>query len=204
MCSLILIRHGETDWNRVGRIQGLTDIPLNDAGREQARRAAEEVRSELAISPSDAADAAVIVSSDLQRAAETADIIAGALGLDAPRRYPELRERAYGDAEGLLTAEFQRRWGPWHVADVPGAETRADLRRRALAALARAQHDAAPMGTTLPLIVVAHGALIREVIGHATDDRLPEPGVRLPNGSLHRFEVETGTLRLVLPVEITR
>lgn len=204
MCSLILIRHGETDWNRVGRIQGLTDIPLNDAGREQARRAAEEVRSELAISPSDAADAAVIVSSDLQRAAETADIIAGALGLHAPRRYPELRERAYGDAEGLLTAEFQRRWGPWHVADVPGAETRADLRRRALAALARAQHDAAPMGTTLPLIVVAHGALIREVIGHATDDRLPEPGVRLPNGSLHRFEVETGTLRLVLPVEITR
>ena len=204
MCSLILIRHGETDWNRVGRIQGLTDIPLNDAGREQARRAAEELRSELAISPSDAADAAVIVSSDLQRAAETADIIAGALGLHAPRRYPELRERAYGDAEGLLTAEFQRRWGPWHVADVPGAETRADLRRRALAALARAQHDAAPMGTTLPLIVVAHGALIREVIGHATDDRLPEPGVRLPNGSLHRFEVETGTLRLVLPVEITR
>ena len=204
MRSLILIRHGETDWNRVGRIQGLTDIPLNDAGREQARRAAEELRSELAISPSDAADAAVIVSSDLQRAAETADIIAGALGLDAPRRYPELRERAYGDAEGLLTAEFQRRWGPWHVADVPGAETRADLRRRALAALARAQHDAAPMGTTLPLIVVAHGALIREVIGHATDDRLPEPGVRLPNGSLHRFEVETGRLRLVLPVEITR
>lgn len=204
MRSLILIRHGETDWNRAGRIQGLTDIPLNDAGREQARRAAEELRSELAISPSDAADAAVIVSSDLQRAAETADIIAGALGLDAPRRYPELRERAYGDAEGLLTAEFQRRWGPWHVADVPGAETRADLRRRALAALARAQHDAAPMGTTLPLIVVAHGALIREVIGHATDDRLPEPGVRLPNGSLHRFEVETGRLRLVLPVEITR
>lgn len=204
MRSLILIRHGETDWNRAGRIQGLTDIPLNDAGREQARRAAEELRSELAISPSDAADAAVIVSSDLQRAAETSDIIAGALGLHAPRRYPELRERAYGDAEGLLTAEFQRRWGPWHVADVPGAETRADLRRRALAALARAQHDAAPMGTTLPLIVVAHGALIREVIGHATDDRLPEPGVRLPNGSLHRFEVETGRLRLVLPVEITR
>ncbi len=204
MRSLILIRHGETDWNRAGRIQGLTDIPLNDAGREQARRAAEELRSELAISPSDAADAAVIVSSDLQRAAETADIIAGALGLDAPRRYPELRERAYGDAEGLLTAEFQRRWGPWHVADVPGAETRADLRRRALAALTRAQHDAAPMGTTLPLMVVAHGALIREVIGHATDDRLPEPGVRLPNGSLHRFEVETGRLRLVLPVEITR
>ncbi|AZC13860.1 histidine phosphatase family protein [Microbacterium sp. ABRD28] len=203
MSSLILVRHGETDWNRAGRIQGLTDIPLNDTGRAQAREAAEQLRTELTSTIPDAAESAVIVSSDLQRASETADIIAAALGLATPRRYPGLRERAYGEAEGLVTAEFQRRWGHWHIADVPGAETRADLRARATATLVRARQDASVDGTVPPLIAVAHGALIREVIGHATDDRLPEPGIRLPNGSLHRFEIEGGALRLVLPVDVT-
>lgn len=203
-----MVRHGETEWNRAGRIQGLTDIPLNDTGRAQARRAAEDLRDELRAAGADAADDAVIVSSDLARAAETADIIAAALGLGTPRRYAGLRERAYGEAEGFLTEEFQRRWGPWHLADVPGAETRHDLRGRALEALALARHDAADAHTVAAtdrrLIVVAHGALIREVIGHATDDRLPEPGVRLPNGSLYRFAVEDDALRLVMPLDVTR
>ncbi|NYF16203.1 putative phosphoglycerate mutase [Microbacterium sp. AK009] len=208
MSSLILVRHGETDWNRAGRIQGLTDIPLNDTGRIQAREAADQLRRELAGTAADAArdaaENAVIVSSDLQRASETADIIAAALGLGAPRRYPGLRERAYGEAEGLVTAEFQRRWGHWHSADVPGAETRADLRARAIGALLSARQDASVDGTVPVLIAVAHGALIREVIGHATADLLPEPGVRLPNGSLHVFEVEGGALRMMLPVDVTR
>ncbi|WJL95494.1 histidine phosphatase family protein [Microbacterium sp. ET2] len=208
MSSLILVRHGETDWNRAGRIQGLTDIPLNDTGRAQAREAADRLRAELTgtipDAGRDAAEDAVIVSSDLQRASETADIIAAALGLGTPRRYPGLRERAYGEAEGLVTAEFQRRWGHWHIADVPGAETRADLRARAIDALLRVRQDASVDGTIPPLIAVAHGALIREVIGHATQDRLPEPGVRLPNGSLHRFDIERGSLRLMLPVDLTR
>src|SRR3546814_18768475 len=59
-----------------------------------------------------------VCSSDL----ETADIIAGALGVAAVARYAGLRERAYGEAEGLDAEEFHARWGEWHTAQVPGAE----------------------------------------------------------------------------------
>ncbi len=205
MTSLILVRHGETDWNRAGRIQGLTDIPLNDTGRTQARDAAAVLRLDLQDAGTDAPARAALVSSDLLRARETAEIIAAELGLRSPRLYPGLRERAYGEAEGIDAAEFQRRYGPWHVADVPGAESRAALRVRAIAALrdalADAQSDHAGEGARL-LIVVAHGALIREVIGHASDDLHPEPGVRLPNGSAHRFRVAGDELHLVVPAGV--
>lgn len=73
---IILVRHGETDWNRAGRIQGSTDIPLNDTGRSQARDAAERLVAEV----TDAATVAV-VSSDLSRARETATLIADRLAL---------------------------------------------------------------------------------------------------------------------------
>ncbi len=64
---LILVRHGETDWNRDRRIQGTTDIPLNDTGRAQAREVAERLREEL-----EGVGPVVVASSDLSRAAETA------------------------------------------------------------------------------------------------------------------------------------
>jgi broad specificity phosphatase PhoE len=197
---LTLVRHGETDWNRAGRVQGSTDIPLNDTGRQQARAAGAALREVI---ETDAAT--VVASSDLSRAAETADIIARELGADAPRRYPGLRERAYGDAEGLDVAEFQTRWGDWHRAQVPGAESWEDLRARALSALRDVVRDArrstAPVAPAL--VVVAHGALIREVIRHATGGELPIPGERLPNGSAHTFLMERDRLRLLSYVAAT-
>lgn len=189
MTALTLIRHGETDWNRAGRIQGSTDIPLNETGRKQAQDAAAALRDDL-----EASARLVLASSDLSRAHETAAIIAAALGAPDPALYPQLRERAYGEAEGLHVDEFRSRWGDWHTAQIPGAETRAQLRERALAGLRQARHDAAEaMSGGGLLVVVAHGALIREVIGHASDDLLPEPGTRLLNGSAHRFRFTAAT-----------
>lgn len=194
MTLLTLVRHGETDWNRDRRIQGSTDIALNDTGRAQARSAATTLRGEI------------IVSSDLSRASETAQIIAGELGLPAPRTYPELRERSYGEAEGVEAAEFVRRWGDWHTAQIPGAEPWPLLRRRALRALARVVQDA--RRTTAPaaasVIVVTHGALIRELLRHATAGELPPNGVRLPNGSAYTVLYERERLRLLSYAESTQ
>jgi probable phosphoglycerate mutase len=178
---LTLVRHGETDWNSGGRIQGSTDIPLNDTGRAQARELAEALAAEYA------GRDVVVVSSDLSRAAETADILAGALGTAVSRRMPGLQERSYGDAEGMDAPTFYETYGPWHAADVPGAETWPVVRERALAALAEVVASA-PEGTDV--IAVAHGALIREVILYATDGAFPREGERLPNCSATTFRLD--------------
>lgn len=141
----------------------------------------------------------IIVSSDLVRASETAGIIAAELDLPAPRRYPGLRERSYGEAEGLDSAEFFRRWGDWHTAEVPGAEAWPALRARGLAALTEvvrdARRDTAPGAASV--LVVTHGALIRELIRHATAGELPPVGARLANGSAHSMLFERERLQLL-------
>lgn len=194
MTALILIRHGETDWNRDRRIQGATDIPLNDTGRAQARETAEALMKRL-----DPHQPVTVASSDLARARETAEIIASALGVAAPRTYRGLRERSYGEAEGFDVEEFRRRWGDWHAAEVPGAEPWPELRRRGIASLGRVVRDhrraTAPGPATL--IVVSHGAFIREIIRHATAGELPPVGERLANGSAHDFFYDRDHLRLV-------
>lgn len=194
MTVLTLVRHGETEWNRARRIQGLTDIPLNDTGRAQARDAATGLLHHL-----DPTVPVVVVSSDLARARETAEIIAETLGAATPRLYPDLRERGYGQAEGVDIDEFAQRWGPWHSAEVPGAETRDDLRMRALRGLRAAVADGrSPVRAPAPtLVIVSHGALIREVIHHASGGTLPRDGERLPNGSAHRVMWERDRMRLL-------
>lgn len=105
MTTLILVRHGETDWNAERRWQGHSDPKLNDAGREQARRLAGEL-----------ARVDALYSSDLARARETAEIVARTIGVEV--RFDErLRERGFGAWEGLTMEEIessfpddQRRW----------------------------------------------------------------------------------------------
>lgn len=194
MTALTLIRHGETDWNRDRLIQGSTDIPLNDNGRAQARATAAVLRERL-----DGGAPVSIVSSDLSRAHETAEIIAAELGIAAPRTYAGLRERSYGEAEGVGIDEFRERWGDWHSAEVPGAEPWPELRERGITALGRAvrDHRRATAPAAAHLIVVTHGALIREIIRHATAGELPPAGERLANGSTHDFVYERDHLRLL-------
>ncbi|MCL2346253.1 MAG: histidine phosphatase family protein [Desulfobulbus sp.] len=95
---LCFVRHGETEWNAVRRIQGQTDIDLNASGRRQAVA----VGRWLA-----ATDIAALYSSDLRRAWQTAEAIGDALGLP-PQAEPALRERRYGVFEGLTYDELQR------------------------------------------------------------------------------------------------
>lgn len=95
MARLLLVRHGESLWNADGRWQGQADPPLTDRGREQARTAA------AAIGSIDA-----VVTSDLERAADTAAIIARELGVDHLATEPALRERDAGPLSGLTRAEI--------------------------------------------------------------------------------------------------
>jgi uncharacterized phosphatase len=102
MTTLLLVRHGETDWNAEGRLQGHTDRPLNDYGRRQAKELADRLAAE---------EIAAIYASDLARAKETAEIVGERLGLTVVVD-PDLREKNWGSWEGLtseerLTVEFE-------------------------------------------------------------------------------------------------
>jgi 2,3-bisphosphoglycerate-dependent phosphoglycerate mutase len=134
MTELILIRHGETDWNREGRWQGQADVPLNSAGLAQAARMASEVPLQYRLD--------AIYSSDLSRARLTAEALAAAAGLPVIID-PRWREIHQGEWQGMKVSQINERYGqefqhrqsdPWAVAP-PGGETAAQVRERVVAAL---------------------------------------------------------------------
>ncbi|MFG1776904.1 histidine phosphatase family protein [Micromonospora sp. NPDC049048] len=159
MTRLIIWRHGNTDWNAANRIQGQTDVPLNDLGREQARGAAPLLAG---LRPD------AIVASDLSRAADTAAALAALTGLPV-RTDPRLRERHFGSWQGLAITEAAEHhpdeFARWRAGDPdPGAgiETLDDLGKRVGAALSDAA-DAVPGGT---VVVATHGGAARQGCGH--------------------------------------
>jgi broad specificity phosphatase PhoE len=95
MTELLLVRHGETDWNAEGKLQGHTDRPLNEYGRRQAQALADKLAGE-------SIDA--VYASDLSRARETAEIVGEKLGLTVAVD-PDLREKNWGNWEGLTSDE---------------------------------------------------------------------------------------------------
>jgi probable phosphoglycerate mutase len=182
MTTFTFVRHGQTDWNFQKRIQGSTDIPLNETGREQAR----EAGAALAGRAWDG-----IVASPLSRARETAEIIASIVGLGAPELVDALVERSYGEVEGLNAAELAERF-PDPLAPVPGREKRSDVVRRVLPAL----ESLAVEHPGESLIVVSHGGVIGSLIRYVTEKMLPEQGHAIPNGSAHDFVVDDGHLSI--------
>lgn len=159
---ILLIRHGETDWNRSGRWQGLAPIPLNEDGREQARRLAAYLAACEVM-------ASAIYSSDLSRCRETAAIIASRLN-KALHLDPRLREIDLGQWQGL-TAEEIRFWdgtahsyreADRHHRPFPGGESPHELAVRACAALdhARVNHAGGE------IVIVTHGGVIRNIVRH--------------------------------------
>lgn len=187
MTELYLVRHGETDWNRQRRIQGLTDIPLNATGRQQARDAG----MLLARRRWDA-----VYSSPLGRARETAEIIAAELGLGAPTLLDRLVERNYGAAEGLDWTQVEREFP--RGAPVPGRESREQVGARVVPALV----ELAESRPGESLVIVSHGGAIRAVLSAV------EPSAShgmITNGSVHSFRLVDGSLRLIAfddPIEV--
>ncbi|RKR30199.1 putative phosphoglycerate mutase [Arthrobacter oryzae] len=146
LTTFALVRHGQTDWNAQRRLQGSTDIPLNDVGRAQARDAV-GILSRY--------EWDVIVSSPLCRATETADLIAAGLELRVTRRVAELTERRFGAAEGLQDgAELDALRVP---GGFRGAETEEEAASRGLAAL----EGLAEEFRGRRVLVISHGSLLR-------------------------------------------
>ncbi|MCC3299066.1 histidine phosphatase family protein [Arthrobacter caoxuetaonis] len=161
---LVLVRHGETDWNQERRLQGRTDNPLNGVGRAQARTAG----LLLAADPW-----SVVVSSPLLRAVQTAHIIADAAGLQPAGTMAELIERDYGSAEGLHLNGLTE---PEFTAALGTGEPERAVARRGLAAL----RGLASQFPGQRIIAVAHGTLIRLTLSELTGQRCP----RVLNGEV--------------------
>jgi probable phosphoglycerate mutase len=182
--ALILCRHGRTDWNEEGRYQGQTDVPLNAVGRQQARFLAQALRLE----PLDA-----VYSSDLSRAADTALEIARFHDLPV-HRDPRFREIDQGSWEGQTVAEIHdrdadlhRRWEAEPLAvTLPGGESVADVRRRALTAL----RDIVRRYSGGLICLVTHKVVLTVVRCALTGDNLEQALRRLPaNASFERVEL---------------
>lgn len=164
------IRHGQTDWNAEDRLQGSSDIPLNDRGREQAAEAVDVLRG---------TDWTAVVSSPLARARETAQIISERLGVPLGRTYDELAERDYGPLEGHNASEAMSRWPD---REYPGAESMESVVERGRAGLARIADDYGDAD----IVIVCHGTIIRYTLA-ALAGR-PVEGIR--NGAVSTFRLE--------------
>jgi probable phosphoglycerate mutase len=174
--TLLLARHGETDWNRELRIQGSSDTDLNDVGRAQARALADELAGEQL-------DA--IYSSDLRRARETAEIVATGRGLDV-RLDADLRERSFGSWEGLTRAEIAERFPDIEHHD---GETDEQVRRRVLDAV----HRIVLAHPGEEVLVVSHGGALNALWHHALGERIERWG----NCAAYRLAFRDGEFRAV-------
>lgn len=158
MTEILLIRHGETAWNAIRRLQGHLDVPLNAEGERQAAA----LGRALLDTPLDA-----IISSDLQRARQTAQAIAAPRGMTV-RTDPGLRERCYGAFEGMLYSEISQRYpepyAAWQARDIDvrfpagvfAAETLREFSGRAVGTITRIVSE----GKYRRVALVTHGGVL--------------------------------------------
>lgn len=165
------VRHGRTDWNVARRIQGRTDVPLNDAGRQDARRAATRLGRETWHA---------IYTSPLGRATETAQIIGAHLGL-VPISRSCLIERNYGALEGTLVGRRRRR--SRRRTKVPGMESDTNLRSRAVACV----EGLAQEHPGQKIVIVSHGGFINALLYVLSGGKAGTCITRLANGSISQI-----------------
>jgi probable phosphoglycerate mutase len=189
---ILAIRHGETDWNLASRIQGQRDIALNDTGRWQARRLAHALADETL---------AAIYASDLQRALETAQALAAGSG-QAVVTDTGLRERGFGEFEGLTFSEIERRWPEqslrWRKRDPQfgplGGEILHRFYERSVQTVSRLAD--AHRGQTIA--VVAHGGVLDCLYRAATRIELQAPrSWQLGNAGINRLLFTAQGLTLI-------
>ncbi|SDN87800.1 histidine phosphatase family protein [Bacillus sp. OK048] len=158
MTTIGLIRHGITEWNSLGKAQGISDIPLNEIGRKQASDIGDRLSQE------DKWD--MIITSDLSRAIETAKIIGSKLELPISHNDKRVREINCGEIEGTTEEERINRWGSkWRNLEL-GMEKFEDVSKRGVEFL----EEIVSTYNGKRILVISHGALI----GLTLQQLLPE------------------------------
>ncbi|OJT53794.1 histidine phosphatase family protein [Bacillus altitudinis] len=175
MTAICLVRHGETDWNAAKRIQGRTDIPLNDTGKWQAEQTGLYLKD---------AHWDVVISSPLSRSKETAHLILQ--HVHAPLVImDDFIERDYGDAEGM---SFEERQKLFPNKQYPNMEPLSALQDRMLEGIEKVR-------ATYPdqrVLIVAHGAAIHALLTSLADEHLGIKDTRLENACLNYVEWTDG------------
>ncbi|WP_347038117.1 histidine phosphatase family protein [Glutamicibacter halophytocola] len=167
--KIVLIRHGQTEWNKAGRLHGRGDLPMNETGVRQARQLAADLAMQ--------GPWAAVYSSPLFRAPQTAQIIANGVGTRALHENPELMEQDFGDWEGKLVGHPADEQRQVHIGS---GETEQHLVERAINALFKIsqQHPGENV------LVVSHGALISSVLSALTSEADP----RVANGTCRELD----------------
>ena len=185
--NIILLRHGETDWNQAGRLQGHMDIPLNQNGRLQIRHAA-QILADLY------PDIDLVISSPLSRARESAEIVSDRLAYKRSDIIvePLLIERCFGAGEGLTITE---RGEKYPDDNYPGMESLNDLLKRARSAFERIIESFADKEN---ILVAAHGAILYAMVTAITNGQIAYGGekVKFESGSLHLIRCLNGTIEV--------
>jgi|GEM_PF-103885 len=181
--KICILRHGETDWNAQGRLQGKEDIPLNENGRQQAERCGPALRH-----CEEKWDA--IVTSPLKRAKETALIIAEILGIAYVFEDENLSERDYGKASGLFPEERRARFPDGNFEDMEPWES---LRDRVYGAVIKSAEKMYPKN----IIIVSHGSAINSVLAEISNHEIGTGKTRLKNVCMNMFSYEERLLKLV-------
>lgn len=201
MLDLLLIRHGETDWNVDKRLQGHIDIGLNAEGRRQAEALGQALRQE----PLDA-----IYASDLQRARDTAQAVATLQGRQVQIE-PDLRERCYGGFEGLQHHEIEQRYpqdyAAWKARELDArypageriAETMREFSARAVGAVTRLiqAQPASSGGSARKIAIVTHGGVLECIYRWARQSGLAQArDFDIFNASINRLQWDGERLHL--------
>jgi uncharacterized phosphatase len=152
MTKICMIRHGETDWNAAGRIQGSTDIPLNQKGMEQAGKCRDALK---------AGDWDVIITSPLIRAKQTAAIINETLGLELVEM-ADFAERFFGDGEGMTLEE---RLALYPNREYPNQEERISFSKRVIEGIQKINETF----NDKRVLLIAHGAVIHQILTDFSD-----------------------------------
>ena len=173
-----LLRHGQTNWNIDFRLQGVTDIPLNETGIAQSKVAGAVIASQAAAGqPWD-----LILTSPLSRARDTAVMVGQAIGIEGVSVEELLLERSFGEAEGLSHEEWKAKYNDTN--HVPGGETLQQLEARSWVLLQQLVDNHAGKR----VLTVSHGALIRTLLRLVSKGEFPREGERLGNACLSIFE----------------
>lgn len=171
MTTIYLLRHGETEWNRLTKLQGRKDIELSDTGRIQARHVAEYF---LNITPD------VIYSSPLKRAYETAEIIVDINNLPKPIVVNDLMERDYGLAEGYTALERKVLYPDGKYPEMEDTESVCKRMIEALSLIASNNHDKT-------IVIVSHGSAINAVLGKLSNYEIGSGKTKLHTCSVNKI-----------------